>query len=599
MADAAQDPVGSSGSAPLSVAAQKALPRSSKASDRRAENLSLGLPHFCRQRYFVRGANVFAVPVWDLPSRWCPEEVKRATCVSTIVADTAAIEAPSGTLYDLPAGEVASAGSDNDARRVMNRTDDDDSGSESEQSDVCWEGVLGAASRAWARAAIDGGLLLVRSLQAAVQPTGAGRNEESDDAVSNVVDAPNTFGLAVSACLFPQRMIAEGSDVSLDQRLAEVLKVREPRWAVCALRSGRFAGAVFNGPEAVCHKAIHRYTIRAKSGGSQSAQDSTGKKTKSAGSTLRRYGQQRLAEEVQELMGDKWATELQACDLVFVSVSKRMRATLLGAEGRPYVPPAKVRRLPFVVGRPTFEAVKEAHLRVASIIFAEQRVVDTLTAPFRPVPEPAPLSCPAPEQATAASTPLPRQQVTEEPARVEYVEADDELFGPLHEAAAVGDEARILELLDDGADPGARDSKGRVPYYLCPSQRAREAFRRWRGANEDAWDWQCAQVPEGITEEVEQRRKDKDKEKKKRQKERQKASKAQARADDEERRKVEEAEAKVLEAAQTKCDNCGKAVVDKPFSRLSYFYCSSECVSAHRRELQAQAAMKRFNSSTS
>merc|ERR550537_1906261 len=102
--------------------------------------------------------------------------------------------------------------------------------------------------------------------------------------------------MGLSAALFAPETVAEGSDALLDLRLADVLKERSPKWAVCALRSGHFAGGVFHGTEAVIHKAIHRYTIRAKSGGSQAAADSSGKKIKSAGSTLRRYGQQRLAE---------------------------------------------------------------------------------------------------------------------------------------------------------------------------------------------------------------------------------------------------------------------------------------------------------------
>merc|ERR1712190_260380 len=82
-------------------------------------------------------------------------------------------------------------------------------------------------------------------------------------------------------------------------------------------------------------------------------------------------------------------------------------------------------------------------------------------------------------------------------------EEDDELYTALHAASEAGDDARIAELLDDGANPEARDGKGRVPYYLCPSNKSREAFRRWRGDNEESWNWGAAQVPEGITEEVE------------------------------------------------------------------------------------------------
>lgn len=409
-----------------------------------------------------------------------------------------------------------------------------------------------------------------------------GTSRESKEAVP--------YGLAVSAALFAPGAQAEGSDVALDRRLAQVLRTREPCWGVVALRSGHFAGAVFRGPEPLVHKAVHRYTVRAKAGGSQSASDNTGKKAKSAGSNLRRYGEQRLAEEIREFMTDKWAKELAACELIFISVSKRMRSTLLGTEKDPYVPYSKVRKLPFMVGRPTFEAVKDAYLKVAGVVFADEAAAEALAAKFRPAaraPAPEPAAAAAPQEAKAPKAPEPA------PAP-KYCEEEDELFTALHAAAAAGDEDTIMELLDDGADPGARDGKGRVPYYLCSNTRSREAFRRWRGANEEEWDWDAAQVPEGLTEELEQRKREKEKEKKKKQKDKQKANKAKAKFEEDERLQKEKEEAAIMEAAQTKCERCKKGIVGKPFSRLNYFYCSTDCVNAHRRELQAEAAMKRL-----
>ncbi|CAO1615521.1 unnamed protein product [Sympodiomycopsis kandeliae] len=52
----------------------------------------------------------------------------------------------------------------------------------------------------------------------------------------------------------------------------------------------------------LAHKAFHRYTTRKKQGGSQSAQDASGKFAKSAGAQLRRYGEAALAEEVRALL---------------------------------------------------------------------------------------------------------------------------------------------------------------------------------------------------------------------------------------------------------------------------------------------------------
>lgn len=542
----------------------------------RAEAAAAGMPAFCRPRHYVRGANVFLVPLWDFTSRWMPEELKPFAAAAPTVAAAGTPAAPRR------AAETEAGDSSGGYPVPPGADDDERSGSESEESEIAWDGPLGGESRAWSRAAVDGALLLLRRMQLA-------------QAAAEAPDGPSAsvYGLGVSAALFPPEHLNDGSDVPLDKRLAQVLRTREPNWAVFALRSGHFAGAVFRGQEALVHKAIHRYTVRAKAGGAQSAADS-GKKIKSAGSTLRRYGEQRLSEEIRELLTDKWATEIAACELIFISVSKRMRTTLLGTEKDPFVPVAKVRKLPFMVGRPTFEAVREAYLKVASVVFVDEQTAESLCAKFKPAPVQVVADKAKPSSPTANGT---SGQSDPAPAQVKYCEEEDELYTPLHAAAAAGDEEQIMSLLDDGADPRARDGKGRVPYYLCCSQKARDAFRRWRGSNEEEWDWQAAQVPEGITDETDQKRREKEKDKRRKQKEKQKVAKVKAKEEEEERKQREEAEARAIEEARAKCDSCRKPLSGKPFTRLQFMYCSTDCVNTHRRELQAEAALKRFGGS--
>lgn len=96
-------------------------------------------------------------------------------------------------------------------------------------------------------------------------------------------------------------------------------------WAVLLLRSGRFAGAVFDKDKAVCHKTFQRYTTRRKQGGAQSASDAGGK-AKSAGATLRRYNEAALKQDVAALLSE-WQRELAAADLIFLSSGKTDRAT--------------------------------------------------------------------------------------------------------------------------------------------------------------------------------------------------------------------------------------------------------------------------------
>lgn len=50
-------------------------------------------------------------------------------------------------------------------------------------------------------------------------------------------------------------------------------------WSVLLLQSGRFAITIFDRSTAILHKVFRHYTIRAKSGGSQSSHDNKGDRT--------------------------------------------------------------------------------------------------------------------------------------------------------------------------------------------------------------------------------------------------------------------------------------------------------------------------------
>lgn len=103
------------------------------------------------------------------------------------------------------------------------------------------------------------------------------------------------------------------------------------RWAVLLLRSGRFAGAVFDKEKAVCHKSFQRYTTRRKQGGSQSAHDASGGKAKSAGATLRRYNEAALKQDVADLMV-QWKDVLNSADLIFIACAKTERAVFFSSK---------------------------------------------------------------------------------------------------------------------------------------------------------------------------------------------------------------------------------------------------------------------------
>src|SRR5208282_1532244 len=89
---------------------------------------------------------------------------------------------------------------------------------------------------------------------------------------------------------------------------------------LCMIGGGHFAAMVVSlapkqmrsssaGPLAceatvLAHKTFHRYTTRRKQGGAQSANDSAKGAAHSAGSSLRRYNEAALTDEVRLLLQD-------------------------------------------------------------------------------------------------------------------------------------------------------------------------------------------------------------------------------------------------------------------------------------------------------
>ncbi|CEM27100.1 unnamed protein product [Vitrella brassicaformis CCMP3155] len=395
-----------------------------------------------------------------------------------------------------------------------------------------------------------------------------------------------------------QQQLAAGSDLS-----EEVCQLWESRlWAVMVLRSGRFAGAIFEGGHPLLHKVITKYTVRRKAGGAQAACDGT-RAPKSAGATLRRAGEKALRESVRELLNDTWADEMKRCRLVFVSTTKRMQGVLFGdddaaappaqsvAAARRHAPLRKtdgrLRRVPSVIQRPTFGALKHCHAQLSTVVILpegmeEPQIPDASSATEDPPPaappDAEPTATTAPEQESPVAQPphplidaakrgdiaacrriLARLGVLPEGVMVDEEESDEETTGgqastaadgpvwdesalscidlhdrdpatcatALHAAAEGGHDVLVLLLLRCGLDPCSLDMRGRVPYFVCKTKECRDAFRRYRAeAPPDRWDWHKACIPEPLTEDLEARKKEKEREKRRRARQRKKASKA-------------------------------------------------------------------------
>lgn len=196
------------------------------------------------------------------------------------------------------------------------------------------------------------------------------------------------------------------------------------------------------------------------------------------------------------------------------------------------------------------------------------------------------------------------------------VRAGPDLMTPLHIAAASSHPSSAkcirLLLLEGHTNPGILDARNRPPYFLAMTESARNAFRTARARIPDAWDWDACKIGPALTEEDLKRKKEKAAEKKRRQREKQKLRKAADEAEVQETKRMEEELAREEAAKRTRaglqpressskpgeyaCDFCQKKCRRKSemFQKLEFYYCSTDCVKRHQRELMAAAATARL-----
>ena len=158
-----------------------------------------------------------------------------------------------------------------------------------------------------------------------------------------------------------------------------------PVWCVFILRSGRFAGVVFDGNTVLEHKTLRRYTVRAKAGGGQSSHDNKGGKAQSAGAMLRRYGEEALKEDIKRLL-QAWRGHLAEAGLILFSVPKTMRNVMFGEGGDAplHKGDARVVNVPFLVRLPTFEEAQLIHARISCVIFTKQQATEVTSSGAAP-----------------------------------------------------------------------------------------------------------------------------------------------------------------------------------------------------------------------
>jgi hypothetical protein len=313
-----------------------------------------------------------------------------------------------------------------------------------------------------------------------------------------------------------------------------------PHYFMCMIGGGHFAamivalapkmGKKHTGVDertatVIAHKGFHRYTTRRKQGGSQSANDNAKGAAHSAGSSIRRYNETALVNEVRELL-TTWKTMIDSAELVFVrATGATNRRTLFGPyEGqvlRNNDP--RNRGFPFSTRRATQKELMRSFVELTRV---KQSTIDeaalaALNAPkIESAPKPTPTKPKAPkpskeeEEATLhTSQIIPLIKRSKVPALLNYLKTNNipTTFNflptnhhtptPLHFAASLNSAPIVLALLTKGgADPTIMNDDARTPFTLAGDRTTRDAFRVARHElGESAWQWEEAGVPAAIS----------------------------------------------------------------------------------------------------
>ncbi len=340
----------------------------------------------------------------------------------------------------------------------------------------------------------------------------------------------------------PRQVRCGPSDVAVPSNAA-----RNAHMFMCMIGGGHFAGMVISLAQTVhtkhagerqatvlVHKTFHRYTTRRKQGGSQSANDSAKGSAHSAGSSLRRYNETALVNEVRALL-TSWSDLIESAQLLFVRAtgSTNRRALFGPYEGQVlHQGDPRLRGFPFTTRRATHAELMRSFVELTRAkITRTDNVVSAAVGDAKSA-ENTPRHSAAEHVTTRVKEGEEREGLllhhgsqlhslirrSKAPAVLSYMSSNnltpDFTFHPaiaqqhhaptlLHFAAAVNSPPVVLALLTKGrADPTTRNAEGRTSFEIAGDRATRDAFRVARSElGEDAWDWDAARVTGPLTKE--------------------------------------------------------------------------------------------------
>ncbi|KAI0883978.1 uncharacterized protein GGS22DRAFT_28323 [Annulohypoxylon maeteangense] len=318
-----------------------------------------------------------------------------------------------------------------------------------------------------------------------------------------------------------------------------------PHIFLCMIGGGHFAAMVVSlaprqtkhgstGPlnreaTVLAHKTFHRYTTRRKQGGSQSANDNAKGNAHSAGSSIRRYNEQALTDEVRLLLQD-WKGLLDTSELLFIrATGATNRRTLFG----PYEDQVlrandpRIRGFPFSTRRATQNELMRSFIELTRLKVREidpnqeiktQEETSTKTPTSKPAKPAAPKLSEEEETALLHTSQLQAFiRRSKLPALLSYLKSNDVPISfsfqpadspqnyhaptPLHLAANQNSAPLVVGLLvKGGADPTLKNKEGKTAFELAGDRSTRDAFRVARDElGEGKWDWEAARVPPALS----------------------------------------------------------------------------------------------------
>lgn len=341
--------------------------------------------------------------------------------------------------------------------------------------------------------------------------------------------------------------------VGKDGTLPEVA-YKGPHFFLCMIGGGHFAAMVVALPPrqtkfgagplnreatVLAHKTFHRYTTRRKQGGSQSANDNSKGAAHSAGSTLRRYNEQALVDDVRALLQD-WKGLLDTSELLFIrATGSTNRRTLFGPYDGQVLRhnDTRLRGFPFSTRRATQNELMRSFIELTRLKVREidpsqeLKPESTTTTPAKP-PTTKPTKTKLSEEEETALLHTSQIQAlirrSKLPALLSYLQnnavSPDFRFQPpdqnyhaptpLHLAAHQNAAPVTLGLITrGGADPTQQNAQGKTPFELAGDRATRDAFRVARSElGESKWDWNAAQVPAAMSKAEAGKREERDRE---------------------------------------------------------------------------------------